>query len=375
MARCATLLCGLVMVGMAGCASREEVGAPRVDGGLPQIEVVAEFPDQQVTGVAVSKSGKVFVSFPRWRDGVEVSVGELRADGSVRALPDARWNSWSDADGGVQDKWVCVQAVWVDPEHRLWVIDPASPKMAGVVEGGAKLVRIDVASGDVERVYALGDDVAPRDSYMNDVRVDLTARRAFITDSGLGGIVVVDIDSGEAKRLLSGHVSTIGAKGVVPVVGGRELRFVSGPDAGKPAVIHSDGIALDAANGWLYWQALTSKRLFRAPVAALALGDENAARRSVEDMGATVVTDGMEIGPRGEVVFTALEKDAITAMDIDGRMSIVASSPLLAWPDAPAWGPDGWMYVSVSQIHRTEWFSEDAPPPEPYRIVRFRWPR
>lgn len=374
MARCVTLMCGLVMMGMAGCASREEVRAP-ADGGLPQIEVVAEFPDQQVTGVAVSKDGRVFVSFPRWRDGVDVSVGELRADGSVRALPDGRWNSWSEADGGAQDKWVCVQAVWVDPENRLWVIDPASPKMAGVASGGAKLVRIDVATGDVERVYALGNDVAPRDSYMNDVRVDLTARRAFITDSGLGGIVVVDIDSGEAKRVLSEHVSTRGAKGLVPVVEGRELRFVSGPNAGQPAAIHSDGIALDAEGGWLYWQALTSKRLFRAPVAALALGDENAARRSVEDMGATVVTDGMEIGPRGEVVFTALERDAIMMLDLDARTKIVASSPLLAWPDAPAWGPDGWMYVSVSQIHRTEWFSEDAPPTEPYRIVRFRWPR
>jgi len=205
--------------------------------------------------------------------------------------------------------------------------------------------------------------------------VDLTARRAFITDSGLGGIVVVDIDSGQANRVLSEHVSTRAAKGVVPVVEGRELRFVSGPKAGQPAVIHSDGIALDAENGWLYWQALTSKRLFRAPVAALALGDENAARRSVEDMGVTVVTDGMEIGPGGEVVFTALEMDAITSMEIDRSMKIVASSPLLAWPDAPAWGPDGWMYVSVSQIHRTEWFDEEAPPEEPFRVVRFRWPR
>lgn len=373
MARCVTLMCGLVL-GLAGCASSEEVGSPPASGGLQEIEVVAEFEDQ-VTGVAVSKDGRVFVSFPRWRDGVEVSVGELRADGSVRALPDARWNTWSDADGGAQDKWVCVQAVWVDPEDRLWVIDPASPKMAGVVEGGAKLVRMNAESGEVERVYPLGADVAPRDSYMNDVRVDLTARRAFITDSGLGGIVVVDIDSGEANRVLSEHVSTRAAKGVVPVVEGRELRFVSGPKAEQPAVIHSDGIALDAENGWLYWQALTSKRLFRAPVAALALRDENAARRSVEDMGVTVVTDGMEIGPRGEVVFTALEMDAITSMEIDGSMKIVASSPLLAWPDAPAWGPDGWMYVSVSQIHRTEWFDEEAPPEEPFRVVRFRWPR
>lgn len=347
---------------------------PAQRASLPEIEVVAEFRGQQVTGVAVSKAGRIFVSFPRWRDNLERSVGELQPDGSVLPFPDAQWNSWTPDDGGTLSKWVCVQAVWIDPQDRLWVIDPASPKLAGVVPGGAKLVSINLDSGAVERVYPLGDDVAPPNAYMNDVRVDLKARRAFITDSGLGAIVTVDIDTGETRRLLSGHASTIAAHAFVPTVEGRELRFIAGPNAGQPAVIHSDGLALDPDGGWLYWQALSSKRLFRAPVAALAAGDENAARRSIEDMGATVVTDGMEFGPRGEVIFTALEHNAISALDATGAVRIIAASPLLAWPDAPAWGPDGWLYVSVSQIHRTDWFSPDAPPEEPFRIVRFRWP-
>ena len=38
---------------------------------------VANFPEHQVTGVAVSPRGRVFVSFPRWGGTYQMAVGEL----------------------------------------------------------------------------------------------------------------------------------------------------------------------------------------------------------------------------------------------------------------------------------------------------------
>ncbi|MXQ14834.1 hypothetical protein GR328_25990 [Microvirga makkahensis] len=72
----------------------------------PQVfEQVATF-EHQVTGVAVSQDGRIFVSFPRWTEDAPVSVAEVMKDGSIqqrrhrtRWRPTARpaVSSWRDA--------------------------------------------------------------------------------------------------------------------------------------------------------------------------------------------------------------------------------------------------------------------------------------
>ena len=93
------------------------------------------------TGVAVSKSGRVFVNFPRWSPDVPVSVAEIDSGGAITPYPDETLNGWSwgeDPSG----KFVCVQSVYVDHDDRLWILDPANPMFAGVVAGGAKLIEV-----------------------------------------------------------------------------------------------------------------------------------------------------------------------------------------------------------------------------------------
>src|SRR3982751_4652529 len=43
-----------------------------------ELQEVASFPDQQITGVGVSqKSGRIFVNFPFWSDDHSISVAEI----------------------------------------------------------------------------------------------------------------------------------------------------------------------------------------------------------------------------------------------------------------------------------------------------------
>jgi DNA-binding beta-propeller fold protein YncE len=96
-----------------------------------------------------------------------------------------------------------VQSVVVDDQDALWVLDPASPKTEAVVRGGPKLVKIDLATNKVTQTITLDEKVAPERSYLNDVRLDTKTGHAFITESGTGAIIVVDLKSGKARRLLS----------------------------------------------------------------------------------------------------------------------------------------------------------------------------
>ena len=95
-----------------------------------ELQEVAAFPTQQVTGVTVSAKGRVFVNFPFWSDDHTISVAEV-VEGKPKPFPDDAWNA---KDGPPAQRWICVQSVGVDDQDALWVLDPASPKTEAVVK-------------------------------------------------------------------------------------------------------------------------------------------------------------------------------------------------------------------------------------------------
>ena len=64
-------------------------------------------------------------------------------DGKPKPFPDEAWNAKA---GPPAQRWICVQSVVVDDQDALWVLDPTSPKTEAVVEGGPKLVKIDLGT-------------------------------------------------------------------------------------------------------------------------------------------------------------------------------------------------------------------------------------
>lgn len=357
------------IAGIQGCYS---TGGYTPTSDRP-LSAVAESFGVQWTGIAVSKTGRRFVCSPNWHDGHAWSVAELDKNGQPVPYPDLYWNRF-DARLGLtpRDQFVCVQSVYVDSADRLWVLDPASPRMAGVVPGGAKLVQFDLSSGRAVRTFTFNDSVAPARSYLNDVRIDTARNVAYITDSGLGAIVVVDLDAGSARRVLADDPRTK-AEDIVPIIEGRELRFSGGPDSGKVPQVHSDGIALSTDGQWLYWQALTARTLYRIPTGVLRdpSSTDQQIGAAVQSLGPSVMTDGMEIDSRGTLYFTALEKGAIMTRTPDGLMNFVATDPRIIWPDSFAFGPGKSLYFTTAQINRTSWFSpKGTMPSSPYFVFR-----
>ena len=359
MKRLAALLLPLVI---AGCHRAEEPGAAAASGPRPvALGEVATSP-RQWAGVAVAHDGTLFVTYPRWSADVPVSVGRLEDAGAVAPVPDAAWNAWQPG-ADPSSAWVCAQGAWVDPAGSLWVVDPASPSFAGVVQGGPKLVEIDPRTSQVKRIIPFAPEIAPERSYLNDVRVDGATSTAYLTDSGLGAIVVVNLVDGSARRLLGEHASTK-SEGLVLRFDGKELRL---PDGTLPQ-IHSDGIALEPGGAHLYWHALTGVVLWRIETAALrdaSLSPEALAER-VERVGPTVACDGMEFGFDGTLYLTALQENGIQKRAIDGTLSMLVTDARLQWPDSLALRSDGMLNVTTSQLHR----GFGGTPPEPYRLLR-----
>src|SRR3954451_19390417 len=127
---------------------------------------------------------------------VDLTVAELR-DGRDVPYPDAEVNVF--AEDRPSECLVSVQSVVVDPAGRLWLLDTGSIELGPRIEGGAKLVCVDLERDTIERTIVVPSDVALETTYLNDIRFDLRrgeAGYAFVTDStngeGPGGLIVVD---------------------------------------------------------------------------------------------------------------------------------------------------------------------------------------
>jgi len=207
------------------------------------LESVASSEDQW-TGVARSSDGRMFVNFPRWTNDLKQSVGEI-VDGKVKPYPDRSWNTNS---GSANDRqFVCVQSVFVDDRNQLWVLDPANPFMEGVVERGPRLYQFDLATDSLKRMYAFGDSLIDSNVYLNDVRIDEKRKMAYLTDSGMGGIYVLDLQTGEVQLRLEDHFSTDAETDKLTI---KEYTW--------EGEIHSDGIALSNEGDYLYYAALSA---------------------------------------------------------------------------------------------------------------------
>ncbi len=346
-----------VLLALGDYVPRRAAAAAEEDTEAPTTIIEVAKSRHQWTGIAVSKTGRVFVNFPRWSPNIPMSVGELDSTGSVRAYPNEMLNSWLLGEDP-KAKFVCVQSVSVDREDRLWILDAANPMFGGVVEGGPKLMHVDLTTNEILRTFYFDKTVAPSASYLNDVRVDTKNETAFITDSGLGAIVVLDLASGVSRRVLADDPSTK-AEDVTVTVAGRAV-------AQK---VHSDGIALDENDGWLYYQALTGHTMYRIPTKALREAHRDA-KFEREELGKKVkvfarsgVSDGL-LFDHGKVYVSALEESAIKRVDSKDRVETIVWDPRISWPDSFALGPDGSLWFTTSQIHL------GPNPPTPYKIFR-----
>lgn len=327
----------------------------------PSITEVASFGLDMPTGVAVSSTGRTFVSFPKlFVPPSGPGVVEILPDGSLTAYPDDAMNSWQPGESGA-DEFVSIQSLYIDRNDHLWLLDPAGPYPAdpayqGVIPGAAKLIEIDLASDTVVRTIRFDDTTAPPQSNLNDIRINPAGTHAYITDAGIGGLVVVDLRDNSARAVLTDHTSMKAEAGFIPNIDGEDLLLPTG----EPPPIHADGIAL--LGDHVYYHALTGETLYR--IRADLLEDTSATEAQlaagVETVATTGAHDGILSDGEGNLYLSDLENNAISRYTADGALETVISDPRLQWPDSLAFSPDGTLYVTLSQVHRLPPFNLGA---------------
>ena len=331
---------------------------------------VAASHEFMLNGVAVSPRGRVFASFPRWTSIDAPSVMEATPEGAFRPYPGGTWNEWWPGASS-HDRIVSSHAVFADSTNHLWIVDDAGPRVAPAVPDAAKLVRIDLATDRVVRVYPLSAELLPKGTMIGHMRVD--ERFAYVTEAHHGSIVVVDLDTGRARKVLEGAPCTRADPYLVPVIEGREMRRATG----EVPQLHVDLLELSEDGRWLYVMPLFGPVLRRVETRFLrddALPDADLESR-VEDVARVPPLAGITIDREGTLYLCSITESAILRMAKDGRVETLIADPRISFPNEPSIGPDGWLYFPASQANRLAAFNNGVSRVQlPFEVFKVRLP-
>jgi len=302
--------------------------------------------------VALS-GGRVFVAGPRWTGFSGPAVGLLTKNGKIEPFPDADWNGWQSGRDATH-RFVSVNALHVAPDGTLWVVDTGAPSFGGApIPEGAKLVRIDPATGHVLRIYPLGPEIAKAGSYIDDIRFNGT--HAYLTDAGKAALIVLDIKTGQARRILDNDASTRARTDRPIVMDGHVVE--NGPH--QPLLVNVDPLEVSPDGKWLYFGPLEGP-WSRIPTALLDDPDVSSTDLSaaVQPWADLPPIGGSAMDTAGNLYFTNLKDNGVYRRDVSGKITKLLSDSRLHWADAPCLAPDGRMWLPVAQLDRLSMFHQ-----------------
>jgi hypothetical protein len=325
------------------------IAAPVQVGTASGLSVAAETHDMVWNAVA-RDGNRTFVSGPRWAGGRGPALARLVGSNHLSAYPDAAWNAWH-AGADASHAFVNVNAIHPDGHGGLWVIDTGSPTFGGApLPGAAKAVRIDLRTNRVTRIYPFDATVALPGSYVDDIRFH--GNHAYLTDAGRAGLIVLDLDTGSARRVLDGHPSVTAPSDRPIELDGQVVRT---PD-GAPLKVNSDPLEVSVDGQYLLyaslqgpWSRVGTQWLDDPTLSAADLASH------VEPWADLPPVGGTTMGPDGTLYFTELATNSLKSRAPDGTISTLVQDARLHWVDAPTIA-DGALWLPVPQIDRVALF-------------------
>lgn len=350
----------LFSAGQASAQDRLPVTLPdQQDSRLQQVETSPRV----WNGVTVSPEGRIFASLTQ-SEGAGVQLAEVK-EGKLDAWPTAEWNQWNSDDPA--HHFMHVNALRFGPDGDLWVMD-AGNKGIGTgdkaVEGGAKLVRIDIHSRKVVATYLFSAPTLKPASYLDDVRFN--GDFAYITDPGAVGLVVLNLKSGKSWRVLDDHPLSVDHQ---PIYADGKKLFLRD---GREKRVGLDQLEVSPDGKWLYYQAIPGPmaRIETRYLNDASLSADEVARHA-EKFSETWSTGGTAIDAEGNLYASDINTRTIKRITPQGEVSTVIRDPRLVWIDA-MWISAGQLWMPSAQINRTPATTGGKPSTVDYPVKLYR---
>lgn len=314
---------------------------------MPELVAAIHLNHQSTACLATTADGKrVFMTIESEEGIVGPQVAEWVNDHLV-PYPDAAWNSESE-DG--RHAFQYAHALRIGPDGSLWVVDGGSRQSANPTGSrGPKLVQIDVTTNKVLRTYDMSGATKPN-SFLDDIRFN--GPNAYMTDAGAPALIVMDIKTGVARRVMEGQVS-VTARQPMSAEGKTMIHN------GKPMYVHADQLEVSPDGKYLYYQPCSGP-LWR--IETRLLDDKNVTdlerAKSATRFAETTTTGGTAIDAYGNIYASDTNKLAILKITSEGQVSLLLQDPRLIWVDAMWVDSQGYLWMPATQLNRRAFFND-----------------
>lgn len=353
-----------LLAAVAPAAARAQAPTPASPppGGAPRVEPVLGMA-QSPGNLTILPDGRRVVSMQAYFT-PQRTLAEVRPNGELVDYP-------AGGEGRLPGM-AAVLGIRSDTAGLLYVLDNGNNTKAP-----PKLVLWDARANRLVRTIDL-KAAADTNSQLNDFAFDPKRQLLYMSDpaGGVnGGLVVVDLKAGTARRALAGVRGVVSEDTVMTVEGHTVTQKLPDGTLRHPK-IGLDGIAIDYAKEWVYLGPFMSHSMYRVRAADLAnpaLTREQLAQR-VERYASKPFSDGITIDSRGNVYLGDIEGNAIGVVTASDRTyHVIAQGAPYKWIDDFEFGTDGYLYAIASQLHLSPAFNAGKREPVlPFQMFRFR---
>ncbi len=328
--------------------------SPIFAGDGTSLDVAAELM-QGPAGMAVGADGSMYFSLHQYFETRE-RVVKIGRGGELTAFPtDAISTGQASAPFPALD---AVMGIRSGDGGVIWMLDNGRrgevlPKVVGWHAGAGRLHQIH---------YLPGPATLPT-SFLADLVVDPAEPFLYIADPASGSdaaIIVLNLRTGLARRVLQGHVS-VQPEARAFIVEGKKLQ-VRRPDGsgGVEPLAGVNPITIDRRGRWLYYGPMKGQQLYRISTILLRNQDLSAKEleEGVELYSSKPFCDSIAIDARDNIYVADLTESAIRVIQPKSRrMETYVKDPKLCWPDGLTFGGDGRLYFFCSQVNRSPIFN------------------
>jgi sugar lactone lactonase YvrE len=256
------------------------------------------------------------------------------------------------ADSTAKLKLDSVLGIRSDANGIVWMLD--NGMRSGAIP---KLVGWDTKSNQLHRIINLPPPITPKDAFVNDFAVDTRRNHIFISDPAGGAnaaLIVVNLKSGKARRVLEGHKSVIPEE-IDLLIDGVAIQVKD--QSGKLSRPHIgvNPITEDLNNEWVYFGPMHGHSLYRIKADDLANENLDAKRlaNQVQRYSDKPISDGITIDKANNIYLGELAANAIGIISPDRKYRRLVQCPNLSWVDSFSFGPAGQLYAVVNRLHQS----------------------
>ncbi|MEM9076267.1 MAG: L-dopachrome tautomerase-related protein [Bacteroidota bacterium] len=319
------------------------------------LEVVAEM-NVRPGNVAVAPSGRVFTTIHPLVN-PSFQLVEITGKNNYEHFPSTAYQN--DSKTPSLDKLDTPLGIRVDSQNRLWIID------AGLNLGTTRLFGFDIDSKKEIFRFDFPSDIAPKSSFVQDLAVDEKNGWVYLADIGNPGILALNLKTLDVRRFAN---ETVQAERVDMIIDGNLINF-----GGAPASVAINPITLSSDKEMLFYGAMNGTTWYKLPTQMFRNGKTDFdIDKSIKIAGPKPVSDGAATDALGNHYFTNIQHYGIDVLTSSGDLVPVIRSLKIDWPDNVALGPEGWIYMTVNELHKTPAFTggkdEGNPPFFIYRM-------